>query len=144
VEYMVRSAWCTVHGVEYMVYSVRVVYSSHIAVHHECLVPIVHLYSAEPTFLRIYEGVFNTSGAMLAQAVTGTPGHVNSMEESVGHFLRHFPLDTMKVRDEGDTGGKRDRGGGRGGARAMRGARETYEIAWCVGGVRLELLRNGP
>jgi N-methylhydantoinase B len=43
-------------------------------------------------------GVFNTSGAMLAQAVTGTPGHVNSMEESVGHFLRHFPLETMKVQ----------------------------------------------
>ena len=36
---------------------------------------------------------------MLAQAVTGTPGHVNSMAESVKHFIRHFPLDTMKPGD---------------------------------------------
>jgi N-methylhydantoinase B len=31
-------------------------------------------------------GVFDTRGRMLAQAVTGTPGHVNTMAESVGHF----------------------------------------------------------
>jgi N-methylhydantoinase B len=44
-------------------------------------------------------GVFDTKGRMLAQAVTGTPGHVNSMAESVKHFIRHFPLDTMKQGD---------------------------------------------
>lgn len=44
-------------------------------------------------------GVFDLKGRMLAQAVTGTPGHVNSMALSVGHFLRHFPLETM---NEGD------------------------------------------
>ncbi len=44
-------------------------------------------------------GVFDVKGRMLAQAVTGTPGHVNSMAESVGHFIRHFPTDTM---EEGD------------------------------------------
>ena len=44
-------------------------------------------------------GVFDPSGRMLAQAVTGTPGHVNSMAESVKHFIRHFPLDSM---NEGD------------------------------------------
>jgi N-methylhydantoinase B len=36
---------------------------------------------------------------MLAQAVTGTPGHVNSMAESVGHFLKKFPVETMKPGD---------------------------------------------
>ena len=36
---------------------------------------------------------------MLAQAVTGTPGHVNSMAESVKHFIRHFPVQTMKAGD---------------------------------------------
>ena len=36
---------------------------------------------------------------MLAQAVTGTPGHVNSMMESVGHFLAKFPAATMKDGD---------------------------------------------
>ena len=44
-------------------------------------------------------GVFDTKGRMLAQAVTGTPGHVNSMAESVKHFIRHFPLDMMKQGD---------------------------------------------
>ena len=33
-------------------------------------------------------GIFDLHGRMMAQAVTGTPGHVNSMAESVGHFLR--------------------------------------------------------
>ncbi len=37
-------------------------------------------------------GVFDTQGRMLAQAVTGTPGHVNSMAEAVGKFLARYPL----------------------------------------------------
>ena len=40
-------------------------------------------------------GVFDPRGRMLAQAITGTPGHVNSMAESVNHFIDHFPLETM-------------------------------------------------
>ncbi len=44
-------------------------------------------------------GVFDLQGRMLAQAVTGTPGHVNSMMESVGHFLAKFPAETMKPGD---------------------------------------------
>ena len=44
-------------------------------------------------------GVFDTDGRMLAQAVTGTPGHVNSMAESVKHFIAHFGLESMKPGD---------------------------------------------
>jgi N-methylhydantoinase B len=44
-------------------------------------------------------GVFDRQGRMLAQAVTGTPGHVNSMAESVKHFIRHFGIETMKPGD---------------------------------------------
>lgn len=44
-------------------------------------------------------GVFDLQGRMLAQAVTGTPGHVNSMAESVKHFIDHFPVATMKPGD---------------------------------------------
>jgi N-methylhydantoinase B len=44
-------------------------------------------------------GIFDLAGRMMAQAVTGTPGHVNSMAESVGHFLRKFPIDTMQPGD---------------------------------------------
>jgi len=45
-------------------------------------------------------GVFLPSGEMLAQAVTGTPGHVNTMAEAVFHFLREIPRAEMF---EGDT-----------------------------------------
>jgi N-methylhydantoinase B len=44
-------------------------------------------------------GIFDLQGRMLAQAVTGTPGHVNSMAESVGHFLAKFPAHTMQPGD---------------------------------------------
>jgi N-methylhydantoinase B len=44
-------------------------------------------------------GIFDLEGRMLAQAVTGTPGHVNSMMESVNHFLAKFPADTMRPGD---------------------------------------------
>lgn len=44
-------------------------------------------------------GVFNTKGDLLAQAVTGTPGHINSMARSIREFLQVFPADTMKSGD---------------------------------------------
>ena len=47
----------------------------------------------------ISAGVFDTDGHMLAQAVTGTPGHINTMAESVKYFLKIFPLQTMRPGD---------------------------------------------
>jgi N-methylhydantoinase B len=44
-------------------------------------------------------GIFDLQGRMMAQAVTGTPGHVNSMAESVGHFLKKFAAATMQPGD---------------------------------------------
>ena len=44
-------------------------------------------------------GVFDAQGRMLAQAVTGTPGHVNSMANAVRHFLAVYPLETMAPGD---------------------------------------------
>jgi N-methylhydantoinase B len=44
-------------------------------------------------------GIFDIHGRMMAQAVTGTPGHVNSMAESVGHFLKKFPTTVMRPGD---------------------------------------------
>jgi N-methylhydantoinase B len=44
-------------------------------------------------------GVFNLKGEMLAQAVTGTPGHVNSMAESVKKFLTKFPIGELAPGD---------------------------------------------
>ena len=47
----------------------------------------------------ISAGVFDVQGRMLAQAVTGTPGHVNSMARSVKHFLAAIPAETMREGD---------------------------------------------
>jgi N-methylhydantoinase B len=47
----------------------------------------------------ISAGVFDLRGRMLAQAVTGTPGHINTMAASVGHFLNVFPVADMKEGD---------------------------------------------
>ncbi|MFB9980833.1 hydantoinase B/oxoprolinase family protein [Mesorhizobium kowhaii] len=44
-------------------------------------------------------GVFDPSGQMLAQAVTGTPGHVNTMAEAVLHFMNEIPRDNMFEAD---------------------------------------------
>ncbi|MDE0646237.1 MAG: hydantoinase B/oxoprolinase family protein [Gammaproteobacteria bacterium] len=44
-------------------------------------------------------GVFDTQGNMLAQAVTGTPGHVNAMAQAVPHFLQLVPISAMKPGD---------------------------------------------
>ena len=35
-------------------------------------------------------GAYNVEGLMMAQAVTGTPGHVNAMADAVAHFIRRI------------------------------------------------------
>jgi len=40
-------------------------------------------------------GVYDTHGQMLAQAVTGTPGHVNAMADAVAHFIRRIGRQNM-------------------------------------------------
>ncbi len=47
----------------------------------------------------ISAGIFDTRGRMLAQAVTGTPGHVNTMAASVAKLLPYFPLTAMRPGD---------------------------------------------
>jgi N-methylhydantoinase B len=44
-------------------------------------------------------GLFDRRGRMVAQAITGTPGHVNSMALAVPHFLRRFPLESLRPGD---------------------------------------------
>lgn len=44
-------------------------------------------------------GVYDLQGRMLAQAVTGTPGHVNTMAMAAEHFLARFPIETMRPGD---------------------------------------------
>ena len=47
----------------------------------------------------ISAGIFDLQGQMLAQAVTGTAGHVNSMARAVIHFLVEFPAAKMRPGD---------------------------------------------
>ncbi|WP_109466797.1 hydantoinase B/oxoprolinase family protein [Albibacillus kandeliae] len=44
-------------------------------------------------------GVYDVKGRMLAQAVTGTPGHVNAMADAVGHFIRRIGRQNMYEGD---------------------------------------------
>jgi len=44
-------------------------------------------------------GVFDRRGRMIAQAVTGTPGHINSMATCMHHVLAAFPVDTLSPGD---------------------------------------------
>ena len=44
-------------------------------------------------------GVFDERGYMLAQAVTGTPGHINAMATCIHHFLAEYPPETLKPGD---------------------------------------------
>jgi N-methylhydantoinase B len=47
----------------------------------------------------ISAGIFDLRGRMLAQAVTGTPGHINTMAEAVKTLRGFFPLQEMKPGD---------------------------------------------
>ncbi|MFE1597635.1 hydantoinase B/oxoprolinase family protein [Methylobacterium sp. ID0610] len=44
-------------------------------------------------------GLFDRRGRMMAQAVTGTPGHVNAMAESVAHFIREIGPEAIFAGD---------------------------------------------
>jgi N-methylhydantoinase B len=44
-------------------------------------------------------GVFDAQGRMMAQAVTGTPGHINSMALAVGHVIAKHPTHSMRPGD---------------------------------------------
>jgi N-methylhydantoinase B len=44
-------------------------------------------------------GVFDRRGFMVAQAVTGTPGHINSMALAMKHVLAAYPIDTIEPGD---------------------------------------------
>jgi N-methylhydantoinase B len=44
-------------------------------------------------------GVFDTRGHMIAQSLTGTPGHINPMATGVRHFLAAYPPQSLRPGD---------------------------------------------
>lgn len=47
----------------------------------------------------ISAGIFDIEGRMMAQAVTGTPGHINTMAEAVQHLRARFSVQDMAPGD---------------------------------------------
>jgi N-methylhydantoinase B len=44
-------------------------------------------------------GIFDTRGRMIAQSISGTPGHINAMATSMKHFLAAFPPNKLAPGD---------------------------------------------
>src|SRR5262249_38827616 len=44
-------------------------------------------------------GMFDTKGRMIAQSISGTPGHINAMATSMRHFLAAFPREHLAPGD---------------------------------------------
>ena len=44
-------------------------------------------------------GMFDPKGRMIAQSISGTPGHINAMATSMKHFLKAFPPDQLAPGD---------------------------------------------
>ncbi len=44
-------------------------------------------------------GLFDSRGRMVAQSISGTPGHINAMATSMRHFLSAYPLETLAPGD---------------------------------------------
>ncbi|MCA9967576.1 MAG: hydantoinase B/oxoprolinase family protein [Anaerolineales bacterium] len=44
-------------------------------------------------------GIFDTRGNMIAQSLTGTPGHINPMATGAIHFLKTYPPETLEPGD---------------------------------------------
>jgi len=44
-------------------------------------------------------GVFDARGRMVAQSLTGTPGHINAMATGVRHFLAAYPPESLRPGD---------------------------------------------
>src|SRR5713226_6349465 len=44
-------------------------------------------------------GLFDTKGRMIAQSISGTPGHINAMATSMKHFLAAFPPEKLASGD---------------------------------------------
>jgi N-methylhydantoinase B len=44
-------------------------------------------------------GLFDPKGRMIAQSLSGTPGHINAMATSMRHFLAAFPADRLSPGD---------------------------------------------
>ncbi|MEM7079003.1 MAG: hydantoinase B/oxoprolinase family protein [Pseudomonadota bacterium] len=75
-------------------------------------------------------GVFDRSGRMLAQAVTGTPGHVNSMADAVAKFLAVHPLGELR---DGDVLVTNDPWDGTGHLNDFTVVTPVFVDEWCVG-----------
>ena len=89
------------HGTTLDAIGLEVLWNRLISVCNEQAVALIR--TSFSTVLRESEdlsaGVFDARGNMIAQSVTGTPGHINSMATSMHHFRRVFPTEELEPGD---------------------------------------------
>ncbi|HSG41937.1 MAG TPA: hydantoinase B/oxoprolinase family protein, partial [Anaerolineales bacterium] len=83
--------------------TLEVIWNRLISVVNEQAAALIH--SSFTTVVReagdLSAGVFDRSGNMVAQSVTGTPGHINTMANCVKNYVvPNYPIDSL---EEGDT-----------------------------------------
>lgn len=82
--------------------TLEVIWSRLISVVNEQAAALIH--SSFTTVVReagdLSAGVFDRSGNMIAQSVTGTPGHINTMANCVRKYVApNYPIDSLKPGD---------------------------------------------
>ena len=82
--------------------TLEVIWSRLISVVDEQAAALIH--SSFTTVVReagdLSAGVFDRSGNMIAQSVTGTPGHINTMANCVRKYVApHYPIDSLEPGD---------------------------------------------
>lgn len=82
--------------------TLEVIWNRLISVVNEQAAALIH--SSFTTVVReagdLSAGVFDRNGNMVAQSVTGTPGHINTMASCVKNYVApHYPIDSLQAGD---------------------------------------------
>ncbi|MCB9101966.1 MAG: hydantoinase B/oxoprolinase family protein [Anaerolineales bacterium] len=82
--------------------TLEVIWNRLISVVNEQAAALIH--SSFTTVVReagdLSAGVFDRNGNMVAQSVTGTPGHINTMASCVKNYVApHYPIDNLQAGD---------------------------------------------
>ena len=80
--------------------TLEVIWNRLISVVNEQAAALIH--SSFTTVVReagdLSAGVFDREGNMIAQSVTGTPGHINTMANCVRNYVvPNYPIDSLKT-----------------------------------------------
>src|SRR5581483_6013560 len=86
-------------------------------------------------------GLFDTKGRMIAQSLSGTPGHINAMATSMKHFLAAFPPEKLSPGDVLITNDPWQTAGNETGGRALLEMMEEFGLD-SIDAVAEEIIRR--